>query len=169
LHIHSGNFSIKYFSRPLSFIFCVESQIVSRSLSSKKVSYFKIKKNRRIQRERRLTFILKDDNKVAIRLNTKIENTAKAVRTKLATAIQSVNGTADQCGEQKAAGIDAMVYIYRLKCLSSPPIPSAISLSISSVLSSPVPLSTQLSTFLPGLVIEGTRKANRPFRLISRS
>lgn len=42
--------------------------------------------------------------------------------------IRCADGTSGQCREQKAAGIDAMVYIYRLKCPSSS-LPSTISLS----------------------------------------
>lgn len=40
-----------------------------------------------MQRECQLTFTFENDNKVAVQLNTKMGDTAKAVRTELATAI----------------------------------------------------------------------------------
>lgn len=91
----------------------------------------------------------KDDNKVAIQLDAKWGAPRKPCERNSRPLYGSVDG---QCGEQKAAGIDAMVYIYRLKCPSFPPTSSTISLSISSVSSShPVSLSVQPSAFLPGL------------------
>jgi len=68
------------------------------------------------------------------------------------------SGTSGQCREQRAAGIDAMVYIYRLKYPFFPPVRH---FSFYLILSSPrIRFSFQSNhAFLPGLAMEGNGKS----------
>jgi len=94
-------------------------------------------------------------------------DTAKTVRTKFATAIRSADGTSDQCREQKAAGIDAMVYIYRLKYPSFPPVRH---FSFYLILSSPrIRFSFQCNHLPFSPAWRWKEREKRIVRLISRS